>query len=69
VDFIDSVLMRKDPITPVEVGHSTCTVCTIGNIAHELGRSLKWDPIAQVFIGDEEANSYLHYDYENGLSL
>lgn len=69
VDFIDSVLMRKDPITPVEVGHSTCTVCTIGNIAHELGRSLKWDPIAQVFIGDEEANSYLHYNYENGLSL
>lgn len=69
VDFIDSVLMRKDPIVPVEVGHSTCSVCTIGNIAHELGRSLKWDPIAQVFIGDEEANSKLHYNYENGYSL
>ncbi len=69
VDFIDSVLMRKDPIVPVEVGHSTCTVCTIGNIAHDLGRSLKWDPIAQVFIGDEEANSRLHYNYENGYSL
>ncbi len=69
VDFIDSVLMRKDPIVPVEVGHSTCSVCTIGNIAHDLGRSLKWDPIAQVFIGDAEANSRLHYNYENGLSL
>lgn len=69
LDFIDSVLMRKDPIVPVEVGHSTCSVCTIGNIAHELGRSLKWDPIAQVFIGDAEANSRLHYNYENGLSL
>ena len=69
VDFIDSVLMRKDPIVPVEVGHSTCTVCTIGNIAHDLGRSLKWDPIAQVFIGDAEANARLHYNYENGLAL
>ena len=68
VDFIDCVRKRKDPIVPVEVGHSTCTACTIGNIAHELGRPLKWDPIAQVF-GDAEANSKLHYTYQNGYTL
>ena len=69
VDFIDCIRKRKDPIVPVEVGHSTCSACTIGNIAHQLGRPLKWDPIAQVFKDDWEANSKLHYVYQRGLSL
>lgn len=68
IDFVDCVRKRKDPIVPVEIGHSTCTVCTIGNIAHEIGKPLKWDPIAQVFT-DAEANSKLHYGYQNGYSL
>jgi predicted dehydrogenase len=68
VDFIDCIRKRKDPIVPVEVGHSTCSACTIGNIANELGRPLKWDPIAQVFT-DAEANKKLHYTYQRGLSL
>ena len=68
-DFIESIRRRKDPIVPVEIGHSTCTICTIGNIAHELGRPLKWDPIAQVFPGDAAANAKLHYEYKNGYTL
>lgn len=69
VDFIDSIRKRKDPIVPVEIGHSTCTACTIGNIAAELGKSLKWEPIAQVFQDDWEANTKLHYTYQNGYTL
>lgn len=69
VDFIDSVIMRKEPIVPVEIGHSTCTVCTIGNIAHELGRELVWNPTDQTFSGDWEANTMLHYNYENGYKI
>lgn len=68
-DFIDSIRRRKDPIVPVEIGHSTCSICTIGNIAHELGRPLKWDPIAQNFPGDAAANAKLHYEYQNGYTL
>ena len=69
LDFIESIRRRKDPIVPVETGHSTCTSCTLGNIAHELGRPLKWDPIGQTFVGDAEANANLHYAYQNGYSL
>lgn len=69
IDFIDSVKMRKDPIVPVEIGHSTCTSCTLGNIAHKLGRPLKWDPMNQEFVGDYEANTHLHYVYQHGYSL
>ena len=68
-DFIDSVIKRKDPIVPVEVGHSTCVVCTIGNIAAELGRPLDWDPVTQTFPNDWEASSKMHYNYENGYKL
>ena len=69
VDFIDCVVKRKDPVVPVEIGHSSCTACTLGNIAHELGRPLKWDPVAQVFEDDWEANTKIHYAYQNGYSL
>ncbi|WBL42739.1 Gfo/Idh/MocA family oxidoreductase [Algoriphagus halophytocola] len=68
-DFLDAVITRRDPFVPVEIGHSTCAICTIGNIAHELNRPLKWDPIAQVFLDDWEANTHLHYTYQNGYSL
>ncbi len=68
-DFIDSVIKRKDPIVPVEVGHSTCVVCTIGNIAAELGRPLDWDPEKQTFPNDPEAEGKLHYNYEKGFKL
>jgi predicted dehydrogenase len=68
-DFVDSVVKRKDPIVPVEVGHSTCVVCTLGNIANQLGRPLDWDPKTETFPSDNEAMAMLHYDYENGYQL
>lgn len=68
-DFLEAVITRRDPFVPVEIGHSTCSICTIGNIAHEVGRPLNWDPIQQVFVDDWEANTHLHYTYQNGYSL
>jgi predicted dehydrogenase len=64
-NFIDALQKRIEPQVPVEVGHSSCTVCTIGNIACKLGRTVKWDPVKQVFVDDEDgkASSMLHYDY------
>lgn len=67
--FIDSVKTRTDPNVPVEIGHSSCTMCTLGNIAMELGRSLTWNPIVQKFMNDDEANEKLHYKYRDGYSL
>ena len=69
VDFIESVRRRKDPIVPVEVGHSTCVTCTLGNIAYELKRPIKWDPDKEVFIDDKEASTHLHREYRKGYEL
>jgi len=70
-DFIEATRERRDPVVPVETGHRTCTVCTLGNIACDLKRTIKWDPEAERFIDDEngEATRQLHYQYRDGWSL
>ncbi len=70
-NFVDSVFSRLEPNVPVEVGHSSCTVCTIGNIACDLGRTVKWDPVNQKFVDDKDgkATAKLHYDYRKPWKL
>ena len=67
--FIEAIKSRIDPNVPVEVGHSSCTVCNLGNIAMELDRPIVWNPIVQKFMNDPEATKLLHYDYRPGYSL
>lgn len=58
-NWLDCIKSRKDPISPVEIGHRACTVCLISHIAMKLGRKLKWNPETEKFVGDDEANSML----------
>jgi hypothetical protein len=58
-NFLDAVKSRQDPIEPVEVGHRTATICHLGNIAMQLKRKLRWDPVKEEFPGDTEANRFL----------
>ena len=68
-NFIQSLKDRVDPVVPVEVGHSTNSVCVLGNIAHELGRPLSWDPSAEKFLDDPEADKHLSREYNKGYTL
>ena len=67
--FINSMRSRIDPNVPVEVGHSSCTVCNLGNIANELKRPVVWNPIVEKFMNDPEATKRMHYQYRDGYSL
>ncbi|HEX6984775.1 MAG TPA: Gfo/Idh/MocA family oxidoreductase, partial [Planctomycetaceae bacterium] len=58
-NFIDCVKSRETPLAPAEAGHRTATVCHLNNIALRLGRELTWDPAAERFAGDDEANALL----------
>lgn len=71
INFIEAVKNRVDPIVPVEIGHSSCTVCTLGNIACDLQRTIKWNPETETFVDDEDgaATAKLHYHYRNGWNL
>lgn len=68
-NWIDCIRSRKECVAGVEVGHRSSTVCHLGNIARWLGRSLKWDPHKEIFIGDSEANTYLDVARRKGYEL
>ena len=68
MNFIESIKSRQDPAAPVEIGHATCTACTLGNIAAELGRSLEWNPSDETFASDVDS-SFLFRPYQNGYEL
>lgn len=71
LNFIESVRSHKDPVVPVEIGHSSCTVCNLGNIACQLKRTVKWDPKNEKFVDDTDgaATKMLHYQYRAGVKL
>ena len=58
-DFLTCMRSRKKPICDVEIGCRSVTVCHLGNLAYWNHRRLKWDPVKERFLGDEEANQWL----------
>ncbi|RYE17210.1 MAG: twin-arginine translocation signal domain-containing protein [Sphingobacteriales bacterium] len=58
-DWLQSIISRKEPIAPIEVGHRACSVCMLNHIAMKLNRKLYWDPIRERFKNDDEANFML----------
>ena len=55
-NFIDAVKRRAKPFADVEVGHRSCTACLVNMMSMRLKRKLTWDPKAEQFVGDDEAN-------------
>lgn len=55
-DFLNAIKTRKQPLSTVEIGHRTATVCQIANLCYELDRPLHWNPEKEVFFNDVEAN-------------
>jgi len=58
-NFIDCVLSRQEPAAPAELGQRSASVCHVGMIAARLGRPLRWDPAAERFVNDAEADRLL----------
>ncbi|MFT3748104.1 MAG: Gfo/Idh/MocA family oxidoreductase [Agriterribacter sp.] len=54
-DWINAIKKRTLPVADVEIGHRTATICNAVNIAYELQRPLRWDPVKEKF-DDEYAN-------------
>lgn len=70
-NFIHAVKTKSDPVVPVEIGHRSCTVCTLGNIAYDLERPIRWDPDTETFVNDPEAeaNRLFNKSYSEGYTL
>jgi predicted dehydrogenase len=58
-DFLNCVKTRQQTYYPAEVGHRSVTLSHLGNISMILGRKLRWDPDAERFHNDAQANRML----------
>jgi predicted dehydrogenase len=54
-NFIECVKSRREPIAPIEEAHRTITVAHLGNIAMQLDRKVRWNPVTERFVDDSQA--------------
>jgi hypothetical protein len=58
-NFIDAIKGRSKPAAPIEVAVRSDALCHLQQIAIKLRRKLRWDPVAESFVNDDEANRML----------
>jgi len=58
-NWLECIRTRGKPSAHEEIGHRAASLGHLTIIAYRLGRSLKWDPVKEQFIGDTEANRLL----------
>ncbi len=68
-NWLECMRSRKDPLADVEIGHRSISVCHLANITRHLGRKLEWNPEAERFTGDAEANDFLSRQRRKGYEL
>ena len=64
-NWLDCVKQRKQPICTAETGHRSASICHLGNIGYQLRTRLTWDPKAEHFEGNDEANRLLSPNYRD----
>jgi len=58
-DWLTSIQTRKPAATNPEQAHRATSACILGWISMKLGRKLRWDPVKETFVGEEQANAML----------
>lgn len=58
-DWIDSIRAGRETASPIEPSFRADLVCHLANIAAQLNRKLRFDPVSEKFVGDAEANLLL----------
>ena len=68
-NWLDCIRSRERPVADVEIGHRSATVCHLVGITRQLGRPLAWDPVAERFEADAEADALLVRQRRRGFEL
>ncbi len=58
-NFLDCVRTRQRTICNEDIAHHSANAVLLGGLVKELKRPLRWDPAAERFVNDEEANRML----------
>jgi len=68
-NFFECIAGRGRPNADIEIAHRATTVCALINICRDLGRRLRWDPAAERFVDDPEADAMLSRPRRKGYEL
>lgn len=69
VSFVKAVRSRASAYAPAEIGHRSITLAHLGTIAAACGRPLRWNPEAERFVNDAEADKMLSREKRAKWSL
>jgi hypothetical protein len=59
-NFLDCMRSRATPLAPLDAAIRSDTISHLGNAAIRLERPVRWDPVAERVIGDDEAEAMLN---------
>jgi len=62
-NFLDCTRTRKAPNAAIEIGHASTRLCHLGNVAHRVGRKIRFDAATETITGDPEATALLSREY------
>ncbi len=68
-NWLDCIRSRETPKSDVEIAHRSVSVCHLANITRYVDRRLRWDPVAERFEGDDEANAWVARQRREGYEL
>ncbi len=68
-NFLNSIRLGEKQISPIDQGNISVTICQLGNIAQEIGRSLKIDNSNGRIINDPDAMQMWGREYESGWEV
>ena len=55
-NWFECIRSCGQPSSHEEIGHRSASLGHLVAMSFRLGRSLRWDPAQEVFLGDDEAN-------------
>lgn len=68
-NFMECVKTRAKPVSDVESHHRMLSVCHAANIALRLNRKLVYDPRAEQFLDDRQANTFIEREQRKGYEI
>lgn len=60
VSFAEAVKTRKTPGGGPEAAHRCATLLHLANVAIRVGRKIRYDPVKEQIVGDEQANRFVN---------
>lgn len=67
--WLNCMRTRETPNADVEIGHRSISLSHLANITRQLNRKLRWDPKAEQFRDDDEANKLVNRPRRKGYEL